>query len=126
MDLRRATVPSLVSMTSDRMKQQTRKKVGKKKRSRPKIRQEIKEMVSIAIPVTVTTTARLIIYNTDIAYLGHLGENQLAGAALSIVVVNLVTVTSYICNPCTILIAHANHKKSQKKYRPFFMHQHMD
>ena len=109
MDLRRSTLGSIDEMSSTLMKRKSRREPSP-------VWQEMKAMFAIVVPVTVTTTARLVIYNIDIAYLGHLGKNELAGAALATVVVNLVTVTLFFgffffCNqyPCTKV------KKKQKQ-----------
>jgi len=45
--------------------------------------EECKEIIIFAIPVTLATIARITIYSTDTAFLGHLGTDELAGSALA-------------------------------------------
>lgn len=40
---------------------------------------EIKIMIKLAIPVSLTSIARVVMWNTDQIFLGHLGTSQLAG-----------------------------------------------
>ena len=40
---------------------------------------ELKIMIKLAIPVSITSIARVVMWNTDQIFLGHLGTSQLAG-----------------------------------------------
>jgi MATE family multidrug resistance protein len=44
---------------------------------------EFLALCALSVPVALTTLCRTAVYTTDIAYLGHLGVNQLSGAGLA-------------------------------------------
>eukprot|EP01084_Bolivina_argentea_P113819 202775_1 len=56
---------------------------------------EIKIMCNLAIPVCITSICRVAMWNTDQIFLGHLGTNQLAGAALADVCMEILTLFVY-------------------------------
>ncbi len=49
-------------------------------------RQELREMLRLAAPIVLTQLAWIAMMTTDIAMIGHLGANPLAGASLSLMV----------------------------------------
>jgi len=52
---------------------------------------ELKELMKISFPVGIATLARLAIYSTDTAFLGHLGDAQLTAATLSDVIKDIAS-----------------------------------
>lgn len=62
-----------------------------KKTHSDSLTQELKELMKISFPVGIATLARLAIYSTDTAFLGHLGDAQLSAATLSDVVKDIAS-----------------------------------
>eukprot|EP01084_Bolivina_argentea_P115819 205894_1 len=56
---------------------------------------ETMEILNFAWPVTIATIARMIMYNVDTAFLGHLGTAQLAGSAMASMCANFVSTFLY-------------------------------
>ena len=51
---------------------------------------ELKKILSAAIPISFATICRTIIMNTDIAFIGHIGTNQLSGASIANFIISLI------------------------------------
>jgi len=56
---------------------------------------ELKIMIKLAIPVSITSIARVVMWNTDQIFLGHLGTSQLAGACLADTCMEILTMFVY-------------------------------
>jgi len=56
---------------------------------------EAKIMFKLAIPVSITSIARIAMWNTDQIFLGHLGTKQLAGASLADTCMEILTMFVY-------------------------------
>jgi len=56
---------------------------------------ELKTIAKLAIPVSITSIARVVMWNTDQIFLGHLGTKQLAGASLADNVSEMITFLVY-------------------------------
>eukprot|EP00486_Rosalina_sp_Unknown_P012220 CAMPEP_0201578444 /NCGR_PEP_ID=MMETSP0190_2-20130828/25312_1 /ASSEMBLY_ACC=CAM_ASM_000263 /TAXON_ID=37353 /ORGANISM="Rosalina sp." /LENGTH=196 /DNA_ID=CAMNT_0048011627 /DNA_START=19 /DNA_END=605 /DNA_ORIENTATION=+ len=52
---------------------------------------ELKIMIKLAIPISITSIARICMWNTDQIFLGHLGTTQLAGASLADTCMEILT-----------------------------------
>eukprot|EP01084_Bolivina_argentea_P000574 1075_1 len=66
-------------------------KLNKNVKHTTSLNNEIFEILNFAWPVTLATVARISMYNIDIAFLGHLGTSQLAGASLAMMCGNVVS-----------------------------------
>jgi len=62
---------------------------------RDSLRNEFWELMKISFPVGIATLARLAIYCTDTAYLGHLGDAQLTAATLVDVIKDIASNMSF-------------------------------
>lgn len=56
---------------------------------------ELKTIMKLAIPVSITSIARVVMWNTDQIFLGHLGTKQLAGASLADNASEMITLLVY-------------------------------
>ena len=63
----------------------------------PTVLVELKAMFNLAWPVALATIARMAMYNTDAAFLGHLGVDQLAGGSLALCIVQFIAVSCLGC-----------------------------
>jgi len=59
------------------------------------LRNEFWELMKISVPVGIATLGRLVIYCTDTAYLGHLGDAQLTAATLVDVIKDIASNFSF-------------------------------